>query len=393
MASSDYYIIDNSDIENKKLEAAKNHYSKGDYSSALKLYLTMLNTSISYKLYYEIGRCYYKLNDLLAAEEYFKKSIGLESLKNQSYLYLGNIYYKREDIKNAIENWASAYAYKPDDESVCLNLATSYFSKKMNFQSVFYYKKYLKYAKDRGRAYFAIKNTIDNYSQQSSELMQKAQRAITFKNNKQAIEYLDLAVKIMPVNFDTNLLLGKLYLEENDNMHAMIYLKRALALDSKSLDVLQKLSSVFINLGDYTAAYCSMRRLLPLVIHNQQEYLKTLQLVKDLDSSFDELSYQGHKEWAEKYYDDNNYHMALMEYENCAILKEHVQADVEKRLEKLKSFLYPEERIIKACIEKGSELYTDGDYKNSNKYFTKVMLFTNENSAEYKYAKARMVNI
>ena len=393
MASSDYYIIDNSDIENKKLEAAKNHYSKGDYSSALKLYLTMLNTSISYKLYYEIGRCYYKLNDLLAAEEYFKKSIGLESLKNQSYLYLGNIYYKREDIKNAIENWASAYAYKPDDESVCLNLATSYFSKKMNFQSVFYYKKYLKYAKDRGRAYFAIKNTIDNYSQQSSELMQKAQRAITSKNNKQAIEYLDLAVKIMPVNFDTNLLLGKLYLEENDNMHAMIYLKRALALDSKSLDVLQKLSSVFINLGDYTAAYCSMRRLLPLVIHNQQEYLKTLQLVKDLDSSFDELSYQGHKEWAEKYYDDNNYHMALMEYENCAILKEHVQADVEKRLEKLKSFLYPEERIIKACIEKGSELYTDGDYKNSNKYFTKVMLFTNENSAEYKYAKARMVNI
>ena len=263
----------------------------------------------------------------------------------------------------------------------------------MNFQSVFYYKKYLKYAKDRGRAYFAIKNTIDNYSQQSSELMQKAQRAITSKNNKQAIEYLDLAVKIMPVNFDTNLLLGKLYLEENDNMHAMIYLKRALALDSKSLDVLQKLSSVFINLGDYTAAYCSMRRLLPLVIHNQQEYLKTLQLVKDLDSSFDELSYQGHKEWAEKYYDDNNYHMALMEYENCAILKEHVQADVEKRLEKLKSFLYPEERIIKACIEKGSELYTDGDYKNSNKYFTKVMLFTNENSAEYKYAKARMVNI
>ena len=393
MASSDYYIIDNSDIENKKLEAAKNHYSKGDYSSALKLYLTMLNTSISYKLYYEIGRCYYKLNDLLAAEEYFKKSIGLESLKNQSYLYLGNIYYKREDIKNAIENWASAYAYKPDDESVCLNLATSYFSKKMNFQSVFYYKKYLKYAKDRGRAYFAIKNTIDNYSQQSSELMQKAQRAITSKNNKQAIEYLDLAVKIMPVNFDTNLLLGKLYLEENDNMHAMIYLKRALALDSKSLDVLQKLSSVFINLGDYTAAYCSIRRLLPLVIHNQQEYLKTLQLVKDLDSSFDELSYQGHKEWAEKYYDDNNYHMALMEYENCAILKEHVQADVEKRLEKLKSFLYPEERIIKACIEKGSELYTDGDYKNSNKYFTKVMLFTNENSAEYKYAKARMVNI
>ena len=136
-----------------------------------------------------------------------------------------------------------------------------------------------------------------------------------------------------------------------------------------------------------------MRRLLPLVIHNQQEYLKTLQMVKDLDSSFDELSYQGHKEWADKYYNDNNYHMALIEYENCAILKDQVQGDIEKRIEKIKSFLNPEERIVKACIEKGSELYADGDYKNSNKYFSKVMLFTNENSAEYKYAKARVMNV
>ena len=64
-----------------------------------------------------------------------------------------------------------------------------------------------------------------------------------------------------------------------------------------------------------------------------------------------------------------------------------------ERIEKIKSFLNPEERIVKACIEKGSELYADGDYKNSNKYFSKVMLFTNENSAEYKYAKARVMNV
>ena len=78
MVSSDYYIVDNSDLENKRLEAAKNHHVKGDYSSALRLYLDMLNMSTSFKLYYEIGRCYYKLNDLLPAEEYFKKSIGFQ---------------------------------------------------------------------------------------------------------------------------------------------------------------------------------------------------------------------------------------------------------------------------------------------------------------------------
>ena len=52
MATSDYYIKDNSTIENEKLEAAKGLYQSGNYSSALKLYLDMVNTSYSYKLNY-----------------------------------------------------------------------------------------------------------------------------------------------------------------------------------------------------------------------------------------------------------------------------------------------------------------------------------------------------
>ena len=393
MVSSDYYIVDNSDLENKRLEAAKNHYSKGDYSSALRLYLDMLNMSTSFKLYYEIGRCYYKLNDLLPAEEYFKKSISLESFKNPSYLYLGNIFYKREDLKNAIENWVSAYAYKPDDEAVCLNLATSYFSKNMKFQSVFYYEKYIKYAKDRGQSYSAIKNSINRCNEIGKEFMQKAQRAISVRNYSEAIEYLTFAVKNMPVSFDINLALGKAYLEENDNMHAMIFLKQALCLDNKSLDVLQKLASVFINLGDYTAAYCTMRRLLPLVIHNQSEYLRTLQVIKDLNSSFDDLSYQGHKEWADRYYDDNNYHMALLEYENCVILKDELHSELGDKIDRIKSFINPETRIIKTCLEKGEALYNEGDFKTSNKYYSKAMLLSNENSSEYRLAKSRVVNV
>lgn len=393
MVSSDYYIVDNSDLENKRLEAAKNHYSKGDYSSALRLYLDMLNMSTSFKLYYEIGRCYYKLNDLLPAEEYFKKSIGLESFKNPSYLYLGNIFYKREDVKNAIENWVSAYAYKPDDEAVCLNLATSYFSKNMKFQSVFYYEKYLKYAKDRGQSYSTIKNSINRCNEIGKEFMQKAQRAISVRSYSEAIEYLTFAVKNMPVSFDINLALGKAYLEENDNMHAMIFLKQALCLDNKSLDVLQKLASVFINLGDYTAAYCTMRRLLPLVIHNQSEYLRTLQVIKDLNSSFDDLSYQGHKEWADRYYDDNNYHMALLEYENCVILKDELHSELGDKIDRIKSFINPETRIIKTCLEKGEALYNEGDFKTSNKYYSKAMLLSNENSSEYRLAKSRVVNV
>lgn len=393
MVSSDFYIRDNSNPEEKTLEAAKKLYQDGKYAEALKLYLGMLNTSMSYKLYYEIGRCYYKLNELLPAEDNFKKSISLEGFKNPSFLYLGNIYYKRTDIKNAIENWASAYAYKPDDTAVCLNLATSYFSKGMRFQSVFYYEKYLKYTKEKGSAYNAIKMSIDKCNDIGSEFLQKARRAIASKNNKTAIEYLTFAVKNMPVNFDINHLLGKIYLEENDYMHSLIYLKQALCLDKHSLDVLQKLASVYINLGDFTAAYCTLKRLLPLVLHNQQEYLKTVKLVKTLDETFDEYSYQGHKEWAMKYDNENNYHMALVEYENCVILKEQLKDMFGERIERLKSFINPEERIVRICLEKGGEFYNNGDFRTSNKYFSKVMLMSNKNSSEYKIAKSRVVDV
>lgn len=393
MVSSDYYISDNSDMDNKRLEAAGNLYSKGDYAGALRLYLDMLNTSMSYKLYYEIGRCYYKLNDYLPSEEYFKKSIMLEGLKNPSYLYLGNIYFKREDLKNAIENWIKAYAYKPDDEAVCLNLATSYFSRGMKFQSVFFYEKYLKYAKNKGASYQSIKSSIDKCKQTSLEFFQKAQLALSSNNNKAAIEYLMFAEKNRPISYDINYLLGKTYLQDGKSLQALAFLNQAFCIDNKSLDVLQNLSSVYINLGDYTSAYCTMRRLLPLVLHNQNEYLKIIRNIKDLGESFDDKSYQGHKEWAEKYYRDNNYHLALIEYENCAIIREDATDDISDKIERLKTFLYPEDRIIRICLEKGGAYYANDDFRTSNKYFSRVMTLSNETSPEYRLAKSRVINV
>ncbi len=393
MVSSDYYIQDNSNLEDKTLDAAKKMYQDGKFAEALKLYQGMLNTSISYKLYYEIGRCYYKLNDYLPSEEYFKKSISLEGFKNPSFLYLGNIYYKRSNLKNAIENWASYYAYKPDDAAVCLNLATSYFTKGMRFQTIFYYTKYLKYAREKGDSYKTIKASIDKCNEIGTEFLQKARNAVSANNKKTAIEYLAFAAENLPTSFDINLLLGNLYLEENDYMHSLIYLKQALCLDKHSLDVLQKLASVYLNIGDYTAAYCVMRRLLPLVLHNQPEYLKTAKMIKRLDESFDEYSYQGHKEWAMRYDNENNYHMALLEYENCVIIKESLKDTFKERIERLKSFIAPEERIIKICLEKGGEFYNNKDFKTSNKYFSKVMLMSDKNTAEYKLAKSRFTDV
>ena len=393
MVSSDYYIADNSDMENKKLEAARNHYMNGDYQSALNLYLSLVNANISYKLYHRIAKCYYKMGDIKNAEENFRRSINLEKGENPSYMYLGNIAYKKEDIRNAIYYWACAFAYKPDDDTVCLNLATSYFSCGMKFQSVFYYEKYLKYAQDRGNSYNAVKQSLDEYSKIGNEFLQKAKLAVLRKDNKSAIEFLTFAYKNLPTNYDINLLLGTAYLAENDNMHAMIYLKQAYCINKKSVEVLQMLTSVFINLGDYTAAYCTLRRILPLVINNQEEYLSTMQVIKELNSTFDEQSYLGHKEWGDNYFRENNFHFALFEYENCLLLNDNLQPEIKDRVEQLKLFINPETHIVKSYMTKADILYKEGDIKNANKYFTKVMLFSDPESQEYKIAKTRVANV
>lgn len=394
MATSDYYIQDNSDIESKKLEAAKGLYAAGNFSGALKLYLDLVSTSYSYKLYYEIGRCYYKLNDMDNAELYFARSTSLEYYKNPSHIFLGNIFYKRQEIQKAIESWITAHSFKPDDEAVCLNLATSYFSKDMKFQSIFYYEKYLKYAKDKTSAYYLdIKKSINEFINFGNDFYQKALRAIAVQDDNTAIQALELSVKNYPLSFDTNFRLGKLYLKKQEYLKALIYLKQAHCLDSKSLDVLELLSNAMIHVGDFTGAYCVMKRVLPLVINNQKEYYEILKTIKPLEESFDNRSYEGHKEWAENYYNDNNYHFALFEYENCLILDSSNRADFSTKVHDLKMLINPEERIIKSCFERGGYSYANGDYRQANKYFTKIMNLSKENSSEYRLAKSRITNV
>ena len=393
MANSDYYIQDNSDIEETKLAAAKEHYNAGNYSRALMLYMDMVSMSYSYKLHYEIGRCYYKLEKYNDAEIYFKQSISLEQDKNPSYLYLGNLFFKRQEVELAIENWIIAYSQKPDDEAVCLNLATTYFSKNMRFQSLYFYEKYLRYAKDKTTEFYKdVKKSINEFSKSALEFYQKAQKAILMDDKETAIQALTFSANNYPINFDVNYLLGKLFYEKEDYMQALIYLKQAYCLDSKSLDVLEKLPYAMINLGDYTSAYCCLKRLLPLIINNQKEYLETMKLVTQIENGIDSRSTLGHRLWAERYYKDNNYHLALFEYENCLIIDGSKTVDVAPIVKKIKSFIDPEERIIKSCFEKGEIYYSNRDYKQSNRYFNKVMSLTSENSSEYKYAKSRLVN-
>ena len=97
-----YSVEDNSDIEKSVIDAAKKHFNNGDYASALKLYLGLLKTSASARLYFDVGLCYYKKNDYDKAIEYLSQAVNLDINNSTAYSYLGNCYFRKLDAKSAV---------------------------------------------------------------------------------------------------------------------------------------------------------------------------------------------------------------------------------------------------------------------------------------------------
>ena len=132
---------------------------------------------------------------------------------------------------------------------------------------------------------------MEEFNRLGNDFYQKALRAIANQDNKTAIQALEYAVGYLPVSFDLNFSLAKLYMEEKQYMQALVYMKQALCIDKKSLDVLQRLSSIMTALGDFTGAYCCFKRILPLVINNQKEYLEVVKMIKQLEESKGKTSF------------------------------------------------------------------------------------------------------
>jgi tetratricopeptide (TPR) repeat protein len=133
--------------------------------------------------------------------------------------------------------------------------------------------------------------------------------------------------------------------------------------------------------------------MLPLVLSRQKEYYEIIKTTNELESGFDINRADKHLELANKYYSENNYYLALFEYENSVILNSKLNNEYDLLIQRIKRFLNPETRIIKTCFEKGALYHSEGDYLKSNKYFTKIMTLADESSSEYKLAKSRIVNV
>lgn len=390
-----YSVEDNSDIEKSVIDAARKHFKDGNYDSAIKLYLGLLKTSASARLYFDVGLCYYKKSDYDTAIEYLTMAGNLDIRNSSAYSYLGNCYFRKLDAKNAIENWTIARSISPKDEFVCLNLAMAYFVKGMPYESVFYYQKYLKYSINKdSQQYLSIQKNINELFESANDYYIQGERERARNEGILAEKNYKLAMKKYPVIGDYSYALANLYYDIKNYQQASFYYEITLREHSqRDKEIIFKLANCYEKTNDYRMAYCFYNRYLRYSISSQNEYLeitkKMTGLKKLLDSSVVDITI----EMAKQYYNNNEYYKALLEYENCIILDSQNHIEYDDIVRKLKRFLDPEAIVTKKYLEKGKDLLLQGEKQGANKYFTEVLHLANPKSEEYRLAKSKISNV
>ncbi len=390
-----YSVEDNSDIEKSVIDAARKHFKDGNYDFAIKLYLGLLKTSASARLYFDVGLCYYKKSDYDSAIEYLTMAGNLDIRNSSAYSYLGNCYFRKLDAKNAIENWTIARSISPKDEFVCLNLAMAYFVKGMSYESVFYYQKYLKYSVNREtQQYLSIQKNMNELFETANDYYIQGKRERARNEGILAEKNYKLAMKKYPVVSDYSYALASLYYDIKNYQDASIYYEISLREHSqRDKDIVLRLADCYEKTNDYRMAYCFYNRYLRYSISSQNEYLEITKkmsgLKKLLDSSVVDITL----ELAKQYYNNNEYYKSLLEYENCVILDSDNKFEYEDTIRKLRSFINPESIVTRKYLEKGKELLMQGEKQGANKYFTEVLHLANPKSDEYRLAKSRIANV
>ena len=390
-----YSVEDNSDIEKSVIDAARKHFKDGNYDFAIKLYLGLLKTSASARLYFDVGLCYYKKSDYDSAIEYLTMAGNLDIRNSSAYSYLGNCYFRKLDAKNAIENWTIARSISPKDEFVCLNLAMAYFVKGMSYESVFYYQKYLKYSVNREtQQYLSIQKNMNELFETANDYYIQGKRERARNEGILAEKNYKLAMKKYPVVSDYSYALASLYYDIKNYQDASIYYEISLREHSqRDKDIVLRLADCYEKTNDYRMAYCFYNRYLRYSISSQNEYLEITKkmsgLKKLLDSSVVDITL----ELAKQYYNNNEYYKSLLEYENCVILDSDNKFEYEDTIRKLRSFINPESIVMRKYLEKGKELLMQGEKQGANKYFTEVLHLANPKSDEYRLAKSRIANV
>lgn len=390
--TKEYYVQDNSNVDESVLAAAKKHYAQKNYQEALNLLLNAANKRASSEVYLDIGNCYYMLNGQRDALEYWNKAISLDSKNSKAYANIGNLHYKNNEVEMAVSFWLVALISKPEDANTCLNLAIAFDKKDMRFESIKYFEKYIKYCEQKTSAeYLNVKNKIQHCFNIANQYLTLGVNFQSEGDDKKAAACYFKSLANYPNLSKTNLNLGSIFFSDKNLELAIKYWTTASHIDPNYDKIYSNLAISYDLMKKFDYAYCYYNRYMNFVVGNKEEYYKVNRRILKIKPYLNE--HPGligrHLELAEEYVAKSEFHNAIDEFKNYSILKPEEHQKYKEIIKKMESYLNPELSIIATCFEKGNNLILEGNYSEAKHYFTRIMRLSSPEYLEFSKAKAK----
>lgn len=371
-----------------KIMTAIDYYKADSIQEALNLLLNDKELLKSSYVHVLIGNCYRKQNKLDSAMKSWNKAVELNEKEYNAFINIANVQFVQGEAVAAIENWTKAFSIQPENPVVCLNLAIAYNQKGCRIKSTKFFERYLRYNRNNmTREYLTVKESmvrlrskVDHYYKKLSELKNTGNlKLLTSLNLKMISIYADL-----PGVYQN---LGQIFLFNKDYERALDFFLTVFKNFEYSPLVVWNIANLYERKGKKDCAYCFYKRCSDMMPKGSQK----TKVITEKANSFvykvktkenSELHLQAAKDFEAK----NLYEDALVEYENAFLLSPDELADVEHKIEVLKTYIKPEPYVI-------ADLYTRiNSAMNNNLLSTcvdmcdRIILLADTNSKESTYA-------
>jgi len=197
------------------------------------------------ELYFKRGKIYFANHDLEAAKSDAERAIKLDSLKADYFILLSDAYFTANETRLAKETLERCIKNIPSNIEANLKLAELFFYVKKYQESINYANNALKVDENVAKAYF-IKGMCYKESGDTSIAISSFQTAVeqdntiidaylelgillTKKRNALALEYLNSALKVDPLNEDAMYNIGYYFQSKGDYKIAIESYKKLLA--------------------------------------------------------------------------------------------------------------------------------------------------------------------
>lgn len=371
-----------------KITKAVEYYNAENIQETLNLVLNDKDLLKSSYVHVLIGNCYRKQNKIDSALKSWQKAVEINEKEYNAYINIANVQFVQGDAAQAIENWTKAFSIQPENPVVCLNLAIAYNQKGCRIKSTKFFERYLRYNRNNmSREYLSVKESmlrlrtkVDYYFKKLAALKNTGNLKLMATINLKMISiYADL-----PTVYNN---LGQIFMFTKDYDKALDFFLTVYKNFPYSPLVLWNIATIFERKGKRDWAYCFYKRCSDIMPKTSQK----AKVITEKANSFvfkvkTKENSDIHLKEAKDFEAKNLYEDALVEYENAYLLSPDELADIEHKIQVLKTYIQPEPFVIADLYSRINNAMNNNLLKQCVEMCDRIILLSDSNSKESSYA-------